>query len=91
MRRIIYVQQFECWWALTPAEWVECIRRWFADETWVFGEDMGRTLAGPPRHAYRLRGSGTWNWSHPDHALVQPLDWDDDDWRDAAETAGVKV
>lgn len=90
MRRLIYITQFDSWWVLTEAQWIDCIRMWFKDETWSYDE-IGCALKRAPAHAYRPRGEARWGWLHTTHVMHQPLDWDDDDWRAAAEEMGIEV
>jgi hypothetical protein len=78
----IYVTQFGGFWRLTRVEWLTLVRAMIA------GQD-GYDLAAYPQLQRRpsfihpnTEGRGYWI-SHPEHRLVQPLDWDLDDWRDA--------
>lgn len=90
-RKIIYISQMGAWWALSEAEWAECIRRWFSDETWEYGKDVGRELAHRPKGTWRDEDSSKYYFDHPVHVAFYPLDWDNDDWRTAAEEAGLTL
>ena len=77
----IYVEQYGLLWRLTPGRWayaVECALKGVAFD-W---DELGHQMERIPYFCYRAE-DGRLGIATNRHRLFKPLDWDDQDWRDA--------
>jgi hypothetical protein len=95
-KRIVYVENFDGFWALTEEQWRTLVRTYLKTGEPYSLDDYAPMLKNRPRCIFKWRdeagSSGNpYEMVHPVHWLKSPLDWGDEEFRDEAERLGIEV
>lgn len=82
---MIYIEQYGGWWSATATQWAALVAKGLAGQEYDLDADA-RRLADRPRTVYGTKQDGLWC---SNGQIVHPLDWNDYDWKVAAEQQAI--